>query len=112
MYIAMNRFAVKPGCEEDFEAVWRNREVQIDKVPGFLKFHLLRGPEREGHTLYSSHVLWRSQADFEAWTKSEAFRLAHRNAGKGPALTTGHPVFEGFEVVLALQPAASTASAA
>ena len=110
MYIAMNRFAVKPGCEAEFEAVWRNREVHIDKLPGFIEFHLLRGPQKDGHTLYSSHVLWRSQADFEVWTKSEAFRLAHRNAGQGPALTAGHPVFEGFEVVLAQGPAAASAA--
>ena len=112
MYIAMNRFAVKPGCEAEFEAVWRNREIHIDKVPGFLEFQLLRGPERDGHTLYSSHVLWQGKADFDAWTKSEAFRLAHRNAGNGPSLTTGHPVFEGFEVVLDLKPAAAEATAA
>ncbi|MDQ0469623.1 antibiotic biosynthesis monooxygenase family protein [Labrys wisconsinensis] len=99
MFIAMNRFTVKKGCEAEFESVWRQREVHIDIVPGFVEFHLLRGPEREDHTLYSSHVIWRNKADFEAWTKSEAFRLAHRDAGKGPSLTTGHPVFEGFEVI-------------
>ena len=42
---------------------------------------LLRGPERDDHTLYSSHTTWRSRAAFETWTRSEAFRLAHRDAG-------------------------------
>lgn len=112
MFIAMNRFAVKPGCEEEFEALWRNRESHIDKLPGFRQFHLLRGPEKDGSTLYSSHVIWDSKEAFEAWTKSESFRLAHKNAGKGPALTSGHPVFEGFEVVLAQGPAAGETAAA
>jgi heme-degrading monooxygenase HmoA len=35
---------------------------------------------------------------FEAWTKSEAFRAAHHNAGDNKPLYLGHPQFEGFEV--------------
>ena len=37
-------------------------------------------------------------AAFEAWTKSEAFRAAHRDAGDHKPLYFGHPRFEGFEV--------------
>jgi heme-degrading monooxygenase HmoA len=111
MFIAMNRFRVKKDSTDAFEALWRDREVHIDKLPGFIAFHLLRGPEREDHILYSSHVAWASRADFEAWTQSEAFRLSHRNAGKGPVLTLGHPEFEGFEVLQSLDaPSASKAA--
>jgi len=64
-------------------------------------FHLLRGPEREDHVLYSSHTVWRSHADFEGWTKSDAFRKAHARAGApaGKPMTLGHPEFEGFHVL-------------
>ena len=34
------------------------------------------------------------------WTKSEAFKLAHKNAGQHKNLYLGAPNFEGFEVVL------------
>jgi heme-degrading monooxygenase HmoA len=100
MYIAMNRFKVKQGSEKDFEEVWRGRDRRLSAVPGFLKFHLLRGPSDEEHTLYSSHTMWRSQEDFLNWTKSEAFRAAHKDAGSNKPLYLGHPQFEGFEVVL------------
>jgi heme-degrading monooxygenase HmoA len=43
--------------------------------------------------------MWQSQADFEAWTRSEAFRRAHRDAGQNRPLYLGHPEFEGFEVI-------------
>ena len=99
MYIAMNRFKVKKGCEHDFEQVWANRQGHLSEMPGFIVFHLLKGPEREDHTLYSSHAMWRSHADFEAWTKSEQFRKAHANAGSNKPLYLGHPEFEGFTVV-------------
>lgn len=99
MFIAMNRFQVLRGSEADFEAVWLSRETHLETVPGFLAFSLLRGPEREDHTLYASHSQWASKAAFEAWTKSEAFRLAHRGAGENKPLYMGHPQFEGFEVL-------------
>ena len=102
MYIAMNRFRVIRGCEMDFEAVWRGRESRLLQVPGFISFHLLRGPEHDDYTLYSSHTTWASHGDFEAWTKSEAFRAAHERAGdpNRKVLHLGHPQFEGFHVVL------------
>ncbi|HZC16459.1 MAG TPA: antibiotic biosynthesis monooxygenase [Caulobacteraceae bacterium] len=107
MYIAMNRFSVLPGQDKAFEAVWLGRDTHLAGVPGFVAFHLLRGPAEDGHTLYSSHTLWRSYADFEAWTKSEAFRAAHARAGDNKPLYAGHPKFEGFEVIQEVMPAAS-----
>ena len=99
MFIAMNRFQVKLGSEADFEAVWLGRETHLSKVPGFLSFQLLRGPEQDGVHLYASHSLWASRAAFEAWTRSEAFRLAHKDAGDNRGLYAGHPQFEGFDVL-------------
>lgn len=100
MFIAMNRFKVARGREDDFETVWRTRDRHLDEVPGFVEFHLLKGPEDEDHTLFASHTVWRSREDFVNWTKSEHFRMAHRNAGDNKQLYIGHPQFEGFEVVL------------
>ena len=99
MYIAMNRFKVLKDCTSDFESTWLNREIHLHKVPGFISFHLLKGPEREDHVLYSSHVMWRSFADFENWRRSEAFRRAHSGAGDSKTVTLGHPEFEGFTVI-------------
>ena len=104
MFIAMNRFMVRKGSESDFEAVWLRRDIHIDGVPGFVEFHLLKGPEREDHVLYSSHTVWRSREDFEAWTRSDAFRAAHRDAGGNKPLYLGHPMFEGFEVLQTVAP--------
>ena len=51
------------------------------------------------NTLYSSHSTWDSKEDFINWTKSEAFRLAHKNAAQHRDLYLGPPDFEGFDVV-------------
>lgn len=100
VFIAMNRFKVRKGSEEAFERVWMSRDSHLDKMPGFVEFHLLKGPEEADHILYSSHTVWQSKATFEAWTNSEEFRKAHANAGNAQtgSLYLEHPKFEGFEV--------------
>ena len=99
MFIAMNRFRVRTGQETAFETVWRTRDSQLADVPGFVEFHMLRGPVAEDHTLYASHTVWADRDAFDAWTKSQSFRDAHKNAGNNGHLYLGHPNFEGFEVV-------------
>ena len=100
MYIAMNRFRIALGREEDFERIWRERESLLDQVDGFKDFHLLRGPSDEECTLYASHSTWEDEASFVAWTESDAFRKAHAQARAPEGTYLGHPQFEGFRVVL------------
>ncbi|MEL6196152.1 MAG: antibiotic biosynthesis monooxygenase [Pseudomonadota bacterium] len=99
MFIAMNRFRVALGHEEAFEEVWRGRETRLQEMEGFKTFHLLRGPQRDDHTLYASHTVWTDRPAFETWTRSEQFRDAHKDAGKNKVLYLGHPDFEGFDAV-------------
>jgi heme-degrading monooxygenase HmoA len=100
MYIAMNRFRIAPGREADFIDIWRQRESQLDSVPGFRSFNLLQGAKSEEFTLFASHTIWDSVDDFSAWTHSEAFRKAHSGAGASRDIYLGPPQFEGFEAVL------------
>ena len=100
MFIAMNRFKVVKGRESDFEIVWRARDSRLSGVPGFIEFHLLRGPEFDAYTLFASHTLWNDKDAFEAWTNSVAFKLAHAGAGETRGMYMGHPEFEGFATVI------------
>jgi heme-degrading monooxygenase HmoA len=99
MFIAMNRFQVKPGEEEAFENVWKSRESYLEDVPGFVEFHLLRGPSAEDHTLFATHTVWQSREAFQDWTRSEAFRKAHAGAGQNKPLYLGHPQLELFDAI-------------
>lgn len=100
MYIAMNRFRIAPGREEDFINIWKNRDTHLDEVPGFKQFNLLQGPTDEQCTLFTSHSVWESEEAFINWTKSEAFRKAHAQAGDSKGVYLGPPQFEGFKAVL------------
>ncbi|SFO87078.1 antibiotic biosynthesis monooxygenase family protein [Tranquillimonas alkanivorans] len=99
MYLTMNRFKVKLGEEATFEEVWANRDSQLKDVPGFLEFHLMKGPEAEGYRLYASHTTWVSEQAFTDWTRSEAFRKAHAGAGGHKDIYLGPPELEIFESV-------------
>ena len=102
MFIAMNRFKVKNGSEEEFEAVWKGRDSKLPEMKGFREFQLLRGPanEKEGYTLFASLTVWERHVHFVAGTNSQSFRDSNKNAGGGRAVTyMGHPQFEGFSVV-------------
>jgi heme-degrading monooxygenase HmoA len=95
MYIAMNRFTVIAGKENDFESMWKNRNTYLDQVSGFKEFHLLRGD----NGVFISHSTWESQEAFKNWTNSEAFQKAHAQGGS-KGMLDGHPQFSGYEVVL------------
>ncbi|MGU3536904.1 antibiotic biosynthesis monooxygenase family protein [Methylobacterium sp. A54F] len=113
MFIAMNRFKVVKDATTDFEQVWLGRDSHLGEMEGFVEFQLLRGPEAEDHVLYASHTIWRSRADFEAWTRSEQFRKAHSRVPTTKPLYLGHPNFEGFETVQAIaSPGSGSADAA
>ena len=83
----------------EFEAVWLNREVLINREPGFVAFHMLKGPRTEAESLYISHTIWASRGAFEDWTRSESFRAAHKGAGGNRPLYLSGPQFEGFDVI-------------
>ncbi|MBT8477041.1 MAG: antibiotic biosynthesis monooxygenase [Rhodobacteraceae bacterium] len=99
MYLTMNRFKVRPEQAQAFEELWATRDSHLKTVPGFRSFHLLKGSEGEGHVLYASHTVWDSEAAFLDWTRSEAFRAAHKGAGDNKHMYDGAPALEVFESV-------------
>ena len=100
MYIAMNRFRIAAGREDEFVRIWRERDSYLDEVTGFRQFRLLQGERGEAETIVISHSEWDSRDVFRAWTESEAFLQAHRRGRTPDGLVLSHPDFEGYEVVV------------
>jgi heme-degrading monooxygenase HmoA len=100
MFLAMNRFKIALGREEEFIDHWRRRESHLRVVPGFVRFHLLKGETNAEYTCFASYTEWASEQAFVGWTRSEAFMKAHVNAGKSAReLYLGGPQLECFESV-------------
>ena len=66
----------------------------------FPQFDLLQGPRDDEFRLVAAHASCESAAALTDWTRSEAFRKAHANAGDSKGIYLGPPKFEGFESVL------------
>ncbi len=96
MYLAMNRFTVPLENADAFEDLWLSRESRLQDLEGFVSFHMLKGPTKDGSILYASHTIWETEAHFRAWTTSEEFRASHARAGDTRKLYEGTPRFEGF----------------
>jgi heme-degrading monooxygenase HmoA len=107
MFIAMNRFSVRPDRSEDFERAWRERETFLQAVPGFVRFALLRG-DLPGE--YISHSTWVNREAFKAWTQSQEFSKAH-GQGLDEGILADHPRVAFYEAVLEQEGSAATVPA-
>ena len=96
----MNRFKIVPGRENGFETFWKNRETHLEDVKDFKKFNLIKGARNEEFTLYVSHSEWNSEHHFLNWTKSDSFRLAHKDAASHRDLYLESPDYEEFKVII------------
>ncbi len=110
MYLTMNRFRVRAGQEDAFETLWATRDSHLKSVDGFVSFHLMKGEADGDVRLYASHTLWRDKDAFLAWTKSEAFRAAHKGAKTSEGMYDGPPVLEVFDSVQSIEAAAPQTS--
>jgi heme-degrading monooxygenase HmoA len=97
MFIAMNRFQVMPGKEDEFEEIWRRRETYLEGVPGYVRFALLKSQMTPGE--YVSHSTWKDRQSFVDWSQSEAFQKAHRQ-GSLAGVLQGPPMPGMYEAIL------------
>ncbi len=82
MIAVANRIFVAPQFADRFEDRFRTRAGQVDQMPGFVRNLVLR-PLAPGDP-YVVLTFWESRAQFDAWTKSEAFTQAHARAAALP----------------------------
>ena len=60
----------------------------------------MKGSSEEDFSLYASHSIWESKEAFIDWTKSDAFKLAHKNAGAHKDLYLSPPNLETFDQII------------
>ena len=97
MYLAMSRLKVVCDKEAEFEEAWKKRQQNIDGVKGFKEFSLIKGSIiNKEFTLYIFHSEWNSETDFINWTKSDSFRIAHKDPNLQSNLYLGPPNFDGY----------------
>ncbi len=95
MIVVANRILVSKGHEKAFEERFQNRVRKVDSMKGFVRNEVLRPVESDYYVVLT---YWESKEAFEAWTKSEEFREAHKSRPPRE-MFSGPNVFEMHEVV-------------
>jgi Antibiotic biosynthesis monooxygenase len=80
MFIAMNRFRIASGREQDFESIWRNRQSYLEEVPGFIE-SLLRGSSENGAVLRVAFGMEKP----EGVRRLDQLRIVSKGARPGPS---------------------------
>ena len=103
--VKINAIEVEPGRGPALEERFAKRASEVEKMPGFLGFELLRPVE--GETRYFVYTRWESEEAFRAWVESSSFTRGHAQAAKnqGGPVAHGSSLLE-FEVVETAAPAA------
>ena len=83
-FVAINVLSVPAPMREVLEQRFGARAGEVEKMPGFEAFELLRPVE--GQDRYLVYTRWASKEDFERWLSSQAFGQGHaQHQGQGPA---------------------------
>ena len=98
MVVKINALDVAPGKGAELEERFARRAAEVESMPGFLGFELLRPVE--GETRYFVYTRWESEAAFRAWVESPAITCGHAQAARdsGGAVAHGSALLS-FEVV-------------
>ncbi len=98
MVVKINAIEVAPGKGPALEERFARRAAEVESMPGFLGFELLR--PIEGETRYFVYTRWESEDAFRAWVESSAFTRGHAQAARDSGGSVAHgSALMGFEVV-------------
>lgn len=105
--VKINAIAVPEGMGAELEKRFAARAGEVEKMPGFEGFELLRPVE--GEDRYFVYTRWETEEAFQAWASSQAFGRGHAGGeggdeGRPQPVATGASLLE-FEVVTRVEPA-------
>lgn len=95
--VKINALKVPEQMGDTLEERFRNRAGEVEKVPGFQRFQLLKPTDERDRWFVITW--WDSEEAFEGWVSSEAFSKGHaQTAQHGPAASGSELL--SFEVIL------------
>jgi len=95
--VKINAINVPEGRGPDLEARFAKRAGEVDQLPGFEHFELLRPVE--GDSRYFVYTRWESEDAYQAWVQGRHFAESHaRPEGSDRPVAHGADLL-AFEVV-------------
>jgi len=74
MYVVMNVLSIPEGHKGAMAKMFAGASETMKTIPGFLEFQFLDAVDENKQVVYTK---WESEADFQAWTKSDTFAKQH-----------------------------------
>ena len=101
--VKINAINVAEGRGAELEERFAKRAAEVESMPGFEGFELLR--PTGGETRYFVYTRWESEEAFRGWVESPAFTRGHAQLAKqnGGAVAHGAALL-AFEVVQKVEP--------
>ena len=104
--VKINAIEVQPGRGPELEERFARRAAEVESMPGFEGFELLRPVE--GESRYFVYTRWESEEAFRAWVESPAFTRGHAQAARDSGGTVAHgSSLMSFDVVQKVEAAAA-----
>ncbi|HCZ14916.1 MAG TPA: antibiotic biosynthesis monooxygenase [Candidatus Accumulibacter sp.] len=96
-FVALSRFTVANGMEEEVRAAFVARPHLVDAVAGFVRMEVLRP---QGHPEeFWLMTWWLDERSFDAWHRSHVYHDSHRGMPKGLKLVPGRTEISRLELV-------------
>jgi heme-degrading monooxygenase HmoA len=96
--VKINAIDVAPGAGPELERRFAERAAEVEGMPGFEGFELLRPVE--GEERYFVYTRWASEEAYRAWVGSDAFKRGHAQAARDRGTVAHGASLMAFEVVL------------
>lgn len=97
MFVALSRFTVANGMEEDVRQAFLARPHLVDDVSGFTRMEVLRPQGRPEE--FWLMTWWQDETCYDTWHKSHAYHDSHSGIPKGLKLIPGATEIRRFEQV-------------
>lgn len=95
MFIAMSRFVVANGMENEVHQAFQHRPHRVDQAAGFLRMEVLRPVQKPNE--FWLLTWWMDQVSYNEWHKSHAYHDSHSGIPKGLKLVQGETKIVFFE---------------
>ena len=97
MFVAVSKFQVAGGREEEVKEAFRNRPHLVESDPGFIRLEVL-SPRDLPHEIWLL-TFWTDEESFRTWHRSHTYREAHSGIPKGLKLIPKSAEIRAFEFI-------------
>lgn len=96
-FVALSRFTIANGMEEEVQEAFRNRPHLVDGAPGFVRMEVLCPTDVPAEIWLLTW--WSDEESFRVWHRSHLYRESHAGIPKGLKLVPGSVEIRSFRHV-------------